>query len=93
MSLLSCGELARSIVATRESLQPILDAVLGRLGPEFRKTLDLREIEELSYAEIAERMGESVGTVKSRLSRARSECHRVLATAGLNASGAANVDE
>jgi RNA polymerase sigma-70 factor (ECF subfamily) len=37
----------------------------------FRETIVLRDLEDLSYAEIAEVTGVPVGTVMSRLSRAR----------------------
>jgi RNA polymerase sigma-70 factor, ECF subfamily len=46
---------------------------LGGLPPAFREVLVLREIEELSYGEIADIIGTPVGTVMSRLSRARGE--------------------
>jgi RNA polymerase sigma-70 factor (ECF subfamily) len=48
-----------------------LDAMLARLPPEFREALVLREIEEMSYREIAEAIGAPIGTVMSRLARAR----------------------
>ena len=44
---------------------------MDRLPVEFRETLVLSDVEELSYAEIAELTGVPVGTVKSRLFRAR----------------------
>lgn len=46
-------------------------AALGRLEPTRRWTLLLREVEELGYEEIAEVTGVPVGTVRSRLARAR----------------------
>jgi RNA polymerase sigma-70 factor, ECF subfamily len=45
--------------------------VIDRLAPEFREVLVLREIEELSYREIAEVTSVPIGTVMSRLARAR----------------------
>ena len=48
-----------------------LDRLLERLPPEFRETVILREIEECSYKEIAAIIGVPVGTVMSRLARAR----------------------
>jgi DNA-directed RNA polymerase specialized sigma24 family protein len=39
----------------------------------FREVLVLREIEELSYGEIASVIGSPAGTVMSRLSRSRAE--------------------
>ena len=44
---------------------------IARLEPEFRETLVLREIEGLSYREIAAVLDIPAGTVMSRLSRAR----------------------
>jgi RNA polymerase sigma-70 factor (ECF subfamily) len=49
---------------------------LAEIKPEYRITLVLREIEELSYEEIAETLGISIGTVKSRIARGREELRR-----------------
>ncbi len=48
-----------------------VDAVLGSLSAEFREVLVLRELEGFSYDEIARIAGIPVGTVMSRLARAR----------------------
>lgn len=48
-----------------------LDAVIAGLPEEFREVLVLREMEELSYRQIAEIAGIPIGTVMSRLARAR----------------------
>jgi RNA polymerase sigma-70 factor (ECF subfamily) len=48
-----------------------LDAVLATLPVEFREVLVLREMEDMSYREIAETVGAPIGTVMSRLARAR----------------------
>ncbi|WP_437905645.1 RNA polymerase sigma factor [Sorangium sp. So ce327] len=48
-----------------------VERALARLPPEWREALLLREIEELSYEEIADLQACPVGTVRSRLSRAR----------------------
>ena len=53
---------------------------LGRLPTEFREVLVLREIEDLSYREIAEVLGVPIGTVMSRLARARQMMRKALAT-------------
>lgn len=49
---------------------------LAEIKPEYRVTLVLREIEELSYEEIAKTLGISIGTVKSRIARGREELRR-----------------
>jgi RNA polymerase sigma-70 factor, ECF subfamily len=49
----------------------VLEAALAELPQEQRAVLVLRAVEELSYAEIAESLGISAGTVMSRLYRAR----------------------
>ena len=48
-----------------------LDRVLQRLAPEQREVLLLVGVEEMSYAEVAHIVGVPLGTVMSRLSRAR----------------------
>ena len=48
-----------------------LDAMLAALPAQFREVLVLREMEEMSYAQIAHVTGVPVGTVMSRLARAR----------------------
>ncbi|HZM85872.1 MAG TPA: sigma-70 family RNA polymerase sigma factor [Blastocatellia bacterium] len=49
---------------------------LGEIKEEYRIALMLREIEELSYEEIAETLSISIGTVKSRIARGREELRR-----------------
>ena len=46
--------------------------LIAELPPPFREAIVLREVNELSYQEIAEVAGVPVGTVMSRLARARS---------------------
>lgn len=48
-----------------------LQAALDSLPPEFRMVLILADVEEFSYEEVAEMMGSPIGTVRSRLHRAR----------------------
>ena len=52
---------------------------LRALPVEFREALVLREIEDLSYREIADGLGVPIGTVMSRLSRGRALLQRSLA--------------
>jgi RNA polymerase sigma-70 factor (ECF subfamily) len=49
---------------------------LGTLKRDYQVVLVLREIEELSYEEIAEALTISIGTVKSRIARGREELRR-----------------
>jgi RNA polymerase sigma-70 factor, ECF subfamily len=51
---------------------------LGRLSPKLRAIIILKEIEELSYEEIADTLDISMGTVKSRIARAREELQKFL---------------
>jgi RNA polymerase sigma factor (sigma-70 family) len=55
----------------RQQEASALDAALAALTPDFREVLVLREIEDLSYREIAAVIDAPVGTVMSRLARAR----------------------
>ena len=55
-----------------------LGRALDRLAPEFREVIVLRELEGLSYKEISEVAGVPVGTVMSRLSRARARLQDAL---------------
>lgn len=48
-----------------------LKSAIANLPQAFRNTIILREIKGLAYEEIAEQMGVSLGTVKSRIARAR----------------------
>jgi RNA polymerase sigma factor (sigma-70 family) len=55
----------------RQEQQRLLHDLLGGLPVELRECLILREIEELSYKEIARVVGAPIGTVMSRLWRGR----------------------
>ena len=48
-----------------------IEAALGRLNPIFREAVVLRDMSEFSYEEIAEILGVTLGTVKSRIMRGR----------------------
>ena len=56
-----------------------LSRALDELPTEFREVVVLRELEELSYREIAEVAGIPIGTVMSRLARARRRLQAALA--------------
>lgn len=65
------------LTSSRETSQ-LLQQALGRLSPELRETVILRDLEELEYREIAEVLNVPEGTVKSRLNRGRAELARML---------------
>ena len=56
-----------------------LQAAMGRLSPEHREVLVLKDIEGLKYEVIADMLGVPIGTVRSRLHRARLELRELLA--------------
>ena len=66
------GAEADQATATREA-QLLVGEALNALEPEQRQILLLRDVEDLSYEEIATILGVPRGTVKSRIHRARSE--------------------
>ena len=58
-------------IAMNSSEARKLQSAVAALPEDFRETLVLREVEELSYREIADTIGIPIGTVMSRLARAR----------------------
>ncbi|MEJ7604773.1 MAG: sigma-70 family RNA polymerase sigma factor [Bryobacteraceae bacterium] len=66
-----------SMLAGREAGE-LLQGALGKLSPELRETVILRDVEELEYREIALVLNVPEGTVKSRLNRGRAELARIL---------------
>ncbi len=54
-----------------EEIRGTVDRAIAALPPELREAVTLREMEGLSYEEIAQVMGCPVGTVRSRIFRAR----------------------
>jgi RNA polymerase sigma factor (sigma-70 family) len=60
----------------------VLRAALEELPVEFREVLILRELEGLSYKEIAEIADAPIGTVMSRLARARKQLQEYLSRKG-----------
>jgi len=57
--------------AIRADQRRKLDQIVAGLPQEFREVLVLREMEDLSYRDIAQVTGAPIGTVMSRLARAR----------------------
>jgi RNA polymerase sigma-70 factor (ECF subfamily) len=67
----------------RGELREQLARAVEALPLPFREVIVLREIQDLSYQEIAAVVGVPVGTVMSRLARARQRLQRALASQGM----------
>ncbi len=67
----------------RKELREQLAAAIEQLPDDARETLVLREVEGLSYKEIAEALEIPKGTVMSRLHYARKQLQRILVEAGI----------
>lgn len=63
----SLGQRMSSLLATRATVQAALDA----LPDLYREPVTLRDLQGLSYAEVAARLGRPEGTVKAQISRGR----------------------
>ena len=58
-------------ILLRASVREDLQAALDELPEVFREAVWLRDVEEFTYAEMAEMLGIPIGTVMSRISRGR----------------------
>ena len=67
---LSDGATPESLLASKEIAETV-NAAIEALSDDLRQAITLREIEGLSYEEIAEMMNCPIGTVRSRIFRAR----------------------
>ena len=67
---LTSGETPEAILASKE-IAAVVNAAIEALSDDLRQAITLREIEGLSYEEIAELMNCPIGTVRSRIFRAR----------------------
>jgi RNA polymerase sigma-70 factor (ECF subfamily) len=64
------GETPEALLASKE-IAATVNAAIAALSPDLRQAITLREIEGLSYEEISEVMNCPIGTVRSRIFRAR----------------------
>lgn len=60
-------------------LESVIRQAMEQLPPQFRQAIELREIKNMSYEEVAEATGVGVGTVKSRIARARAQVREIIA--------------
>lgn len=67
-----------AVVAQNKELHEIAIGALNSLDEAQKAVLVLRDIEGMSYARIAETLGIEIGTVRSRLSRARTKLRDIL---------------
>jgi RNA polymerase sigma-70 factor (ECF subfamily) len=67
----SAGTESPEALLLKETLTPELQSAIDDLPAVFRQAVWLRDVEEFSYAEIANMLNVPVGTVMSRLSRGR----------------------
>ena len=67
------GETPESLLL-KDALTPDVQAAMDALPDAFRQAVWLRDVEEFSYAEIADMLGIPPGTVMSRISRGRRLC-------------------
>jgi RNA polymerase sigma-70 factor (ECF subfamily) len=68
-------------ILMRSTLDADLQAALDSLPDAFREAVWLRDVEEFSYAEIAEMLNVPIGTVMSRISRGRRMLYEKLSSA------------
>ena len=72
--------------AEHTDLRSAVEQGLTQLSDDHRAVLVMREVQELSYEEIASTLSLDLGTVKSRISRARTALRKILLQSG-NLSG------
>ena len=73
-------DLDPEMLLIREADNEMLRRALKRLPDEFREVIVLREFEELSYKQIADVVKIPLGTVMSRLARARGRLKQIIVT-------------
>ena len=88
------GELEPEVLVERELAQERIVAAWGQLSDEHRVVLSMHDIEEYSLVEIAEMTDTPVGTLKSRVHRARAKLRDLLERTGrVDRVGSSRKDE
>jgi len=65
-------------VAIRRDLQRVIAEATGQIPERYREPFVLREVNQLSYEEIAAVTGLKLGTVRSRINRARNHFRKII---------------
>lgn len=78
----SDGRSAEAVVVG-ETFEAVVEAAFEALPEKFHRVVELIDIDGLSYQEAADVLGVPVGTIMSRLSRARGRIRDRLTVAGL----------
>lgn len=75
-------QLTPESLAIASSTREVMQQAIAQLPVAFREVLLLADVEEMSYQEIAESLSVPIGTVMSRLARARAGVRKTLQAAG-----------
>jgi RNA polymerase sigma-70 factor (ECF subfamily) len=75
---LADGGKSQEQIVSGMQLRTQIQEALKQVSPELREAVILRDLEDMDYKDIAEVLGVPQGTVKSRISRGRSELARLL---------------
>jgi RNA polymerase sigma-70 factor, ECF subfamily len=75
-SIIENEETAEVLMENLEGAE-LVSELLGKLNPDFKSCLILCDVEERSYEETAKILGISIGTVRSRVSRGRSQLKKL----------------
>jgi len=70
-----------SELAAKKEVNSLISKAIEKLEPQQRAVIVLRDIEQMSYAEIAETLDMEIGTVKSRIARGRKNLREIIEAA------------
>ncbi|MBW1972090.1 MAG: sigma-70 family RNA polymerase sigma factor [Deltaproteobacteria bacterium] len=71
-------------ILKEKEIKRLISEAIKKLEQPYREAIILRDIEDLSYQEMSKIMKVEIGTVKSRVHRARSKIKQILKKAGIN---------